>query len=570
MMNVRRPVLVLVVSVVASGSISWAQTGTARYVAPAGSDAGNDCTLAGNPCATIGHAVTVAGGGDIVIVAPGTYTEADIRIARDVTIRGAGANLTIIQAAPAPRVAATRVFWVKSAGAAFAGLTIRHGNLDAASGAALLAEFAQVRMTECVVDANCESNGGGGAVAVIAGTLTASRSTFTGNVADSGGSGGALEAVGATVELRDCVFEANRVVGGAGGALYMRGGDLTVMRSIFRRNASPSGAGGAMFVQSGGALATTARIEASVFHDNEAPSGTGSAVYLGDGSFSVINTTFSHNAAPGGQGGALLITQENATTEVTLDHVTVASNETISGSGGGVFNQGAHVRFKNVILAGNVKSAGKPSDCDGVFESLGNNLVGSADGCTLNRVAGAGPDLLGRDPLLAPLADNGGPTWTRALMPGSPAIDAGTCADADGRSVTIDQRGAARPAGAGCDIGAYETGGALPTTTPVAPVSTPVTTPTTPTPTTPAPTPAATPTAGADGPRACPRLRAPAEAIRAALANPSAVYGWQMLCNPNVPYHPIYNVRRVWLQLRNPNLSYHPTANDLIYGCGCR
>ena len=57
---------------------------------------------------------------------------------------------------------------------------------------------------------------------------------------------------------------------------------------------------------------------------------------------------------------------------------------------------------------------------------------------------------------LFPLADNGGDTWTHALMFFSPAIDAGSCTDSDGITVTVDQRRVARPIGTTCDIGAYE------------------------------------------------------------------------------------------------------------------
>ncbi|MFO1507145.1 MAG: choice-of-anchor Q domain-containing protein, partial [Lysobacterales bacterium] len=77
------------------------------------------------------------------------------------------------------------------------------------------------------------------------------------------------------------------------------------------------------------------------------------------------------------------------------------------------------------------------------------NLVGSADpSVTLP------PDTLNSDPLLLPLADNGGPTWTMALAPGSPAINAGNNA----ANLQYDQRGAgfARVYGPAADIGAYE------------------------------------------------------------------------------------------------------------------
>ncbi len=60
------------------------------------------------------------------------------------------------------------------------------------------------------------------------------------------------------------------------------------------------------------------------------------------------------------------------------------------------------------------------------------------------------------DPHLGALVDNGGPTFTHALLAGSPAIDAGSCTDIDGDAITIDQRGMTRPYGLGCDIGPFE------------------------------------------------------------------------------------------------------------------
>ena len=84
---------------------------------------------------------------------------------------------------------------------------------------------------------------------------------------------------------------------------------------------------------------------------------------------------------------------------------------------------------------------------DRALSSLGHN-IDSRDQCNFR----AGGDLTRSDPLLAPLADNGGPVATAALKPGSPAIDAGA-ADV---CPTTDARGVLRPAGGGCDIGAFE------------------------------------------------------------------------------------------------------------------
>jgi hypothetical protein len=135
-----------------------------------------------------------------------------------------------------------------------------------------------------------------------------------------------------------------------------------------------------------------------------------------------------------------------------LDHVTIADNTTERGNS--TYINGDDITFHNSILAG-----GGNLLCGsgtGPITSAGYNLVDVADGC--NWVPGPG-DLLGTaaapiDPMLGPLADNGGPTLTNALLPGSPAIDTG----APHACLPVDQRGVLRPQGAGCDIGAYEYG----------------------------------------------------------------------------------------------------------------
>lgn len=113
---------------------------------------------------------------------------------------------------------------------------------------------------------------------------------------------------------------------------------------------------------------------------------------------------------------------------------------------------------KNTVLAGNTATTG--SDCGGLnggaVISLGYNLFSSLAGCTVNG------DTTGNsttDPMLGPLADNGGPTRTHLRLAESPAIDTGNpAAPGSGGSAcdAKDQRGVGRPVGAVCDRGATE------------------------------------------------------------------------------------------------------------------
>jgi predicted outer membrane repeat protein len=124
------------------------------------------------------------------------------------------------------------------------------------------------------------------------------------------------------------------------------------------------------------------------------------------------------------------------------------TNSSFSGNsaisfGGGIYNSDT-VSLRNTIVA-NSPSGG---NCSGTITNGGNNLD-SGDTCGWGSNNGS---LSNIDPKLGPLAANGGPTQTMALLPGSPAINAG----ADPGCPATDQRGVARPQGAHCDIGAYE------------------------------------------------------------------------------------------------------------------
>lgn len=118
-----------------------------------------------------------------------------------------------------------------------------------------------------------------------------------------------------------------------------------------------------------------------------------------------------------------------------------------SAIGGGIWTTGPAPSITNTIVANNTATAGP--DVSGTVISLGHNLIGDGAGST---GFGATGDQVGVDPLLGPLADHGGPTWTCVLLADSPAIDGAETSSAP----AVDQRGIARPYGAAADIGAYE------------------------------------------------------------------------------------------------------------------
>jgi hypothetical protein len=130
-----------------------------------------------------------------------------------------------------------------------------------------------------------------------------------------------------------------------------------------------------------------------------------------------------------------------------LSNCTLSSNSSFGG--GGIFNSGSALSVANTIVAGNTASFAP--DVAGTITSLGHNLFGTGD------LVGTAASPL--NPRLAPLANYGGPTPTMALLPGSPALDAGSNALAvgpDGAPLTTDQRGLPRVVNGTVDVGAFE------------------------------------------------------------------------------------------------------------------
>lgn len=241
----------------------------------------------------------------------------------------------------------------------------------------------------------------------------------------------------------------------AGGAVFNAGGGVLSLNDCTMTTNSGK-TGGAVYNDTGGTLT----INASLLVNNSAQGSTvGGAVY-NNGTMNIINSTLSGNSATGAGGGIF----QNAGA-LTVNNVTLTLNSA-TGSGGG-FDQGGGgiyinagtVNISNTIMANNSES-GPNEDCFGTFNSLGYNLVRVVSGCTGFTATG---DIIGVDPRLGPLQNNGGLTLTHALLTTpvfSPAIDTGdpttgVCEDLDQRGLTRPQDGDGNTT-ATCDIGAFE------------------------------------------------------------------------------------------------------------------
>jgi len=206
-----------------------------------------------------------------------------------------------------------------------------------------------------------------------------------------------------------------------------------VSNSTFTRNWAYSNKGA-----DGGGIATsgTVTVSNSTFAGNLADGGGGIS---NSGTLMVSNCTFAGNRADSEYscGGGI----SNSGT-VTVSNSTFAGNSATA-LGGGIKNWDGAVTLKNTIVA-NSPTGG---NCSGVITDGGGNLRYPDTTC---------PGING-DPKLGPLQDNGGPTWTMALGPGSAAIDAADDAICAATPVNnLDQRGIVRPQGPHCDIGAFE------------------------------------------------------------------------------------------------------------------
>ncbi|HLF26313.1 MAG TPA: choice-of-anchor Q domain-containing protein [Anaerolineae bacterium] len=422
----------------------------------------------------------------------------DLDISGTLTLDGAGAAV-IIDGNSADRVLQI----LPSARVTLSDVTLQHGNISGGgNGGGIAIDLTGVlTLTNSLVTSNTASSGGG---VLVLGRLTLNGGAVANN------QGGGIRNDGGSVVLKNAeIFgntggygilnqntanlslEGGRVSGnqggiynstsfatlsgasiisntGGGGVVNLGTGmtRLTINHSAIMTNSAANGGGisnsgiGAVAniydTRIGGNTATTAgggvynnglmTLNGSTLDHNQARTGAG--IDHSGGILHLTNDTFSGNQASD-NGGGLYNRSDAILTNVTLQANTANGPDT----GGNIFNDTAQLALRNSLVTGS-EADGNCFNSGGSLNSSGYNLE-SADTCGLNATG----DITNTNGLLGPLLDNGGPTFTHALLDGSPAIDAGSCTDAGGNPIPIDQRGFTRPQGAACDMGAFERSG---------------------------------------------------------------------------------------------------------------
>jgi filamentous hemagglutinin family protein len=425
-------------------------------------------------------------------------TSATLNISQDLTVQGTGAsNLTV-------RGNNTfGIFNITAGNVTFDGLTITNGR-GGNGGGISNNSTGTLTVSNSNVSGNTATNFGGG-IFNNNGTLTVSNSNVSGNTATNFGGGifsnnGALTLTNSTVSgntatsfgggiltlgfltITNSTISANRSTTQSAGGSYSQNG-ATITNSTFSGNTSQNFGGGvhgfgpttitnttvsgntATNITGGGIYnGGTLTLTNSTVSGNTAGTAGGGINIEGAGALTVTNSTVSGNRANTDGGGIFVNVTGNTTiTNNTITNNTADADNNGSGDGGGIFRSGGIITIANSIIAGNFDTPNNAGtgvinpDVSGVFVDGGNNLIGDSTGSTnftVSTLVGTAASRL--NPQLAPLANYGGTTQTHALLPNSPALDAGNNANAP---VGNDQRGATRIFGSAVDIGAFESQG---------------------------------------------------------------------------------------------------------------
>lgn len=418
---------------------------------------------------------------------PASCTEANFDTAL-ATVQGSGSGTITFNCG-----GATSIIFTAGKIITNADVTINGGGNITLSGGNAIRPFyvdsnATLTLQNITVSNGLNTDYGGGAILNL-GPLTLENVTVRDSNVDSGHSGGAIMSLDAPLTITDSLIENN--TGGSAGGLFLIAENVVanIQGSTFHNNYTTSGTygyGGAISIWNGAVVT----IGQSTIEDNIARSGGG--IFNDSGNLVMTEVTLMGNDVVGFGGGIYNNTSASATlTNVTLSNnganisgggignsgTLDFTNGTISGNfavdGGGISNSGT-ATFTHITLNNNSAINGSAIFASSAFGgtiSLKNTII-NGSGETANCVISVAPiisngfnlssdsscgltqtgDQQSVDPLLGPLADNGGFTQTHLPMPESPAINGGQCVT----GVTTDQRGVSRPQGPACDIGAVE------------------------------------------------------------------------------------------------------------------
>jgi Chlamydia polymorphic membrane protein (Chlamydia_PMP) repeat len=335
-----------------------------------------------------------------------TLTTGQLLVDKSITIHGPGSDHLTVDGNHA-----NRIFYVGNVGvtAAIAGLTITNGNAG---------------------------NSGGGGIYNDSSTLTVSNCTISGNSSPGvfGLGGGLYNDVpfgNGTLEVLNCTVSGNSA-GDNGGGIYNYGGSNTATLKVINSTIS----GNSAHFYGGGIFNISA--------------------YGGSAPADVLNSTFSGNSAVRFGGGIYNIAF-GGSAPLDILHSTFSDNSAFSGGAISNFDDGGSATLDLTDTILNASVSGENIHSDGTVTSHGYNLSSDNGGGLLTAMG----DQINTDPLLGPLQDNGGPTFTHALLTGSPAIDAGNPnfdPNAFNPPMLYDQRGLGynRVAHGRIDIGSFE------------------------------------------------------------------------------------------------------------------
>jgi predicted outer membrane repeat protein len=296
----------------------------------------------------------------------------------------------------------------------------------------------QMTIDSCSITNNTAGNAGG--VQNQGTEMTITNSVISGNHADGFGGGISNLLSQAHLTVRQSVISNNSVTTYRGGGIYSQG-TVTLIDSTVANNSASEAGGGIDNWDTAILTITNCTISGNSAH-------RAGGINNRAATLTMTNSTVSGNKSTAGTGGGIDL---DFAANVTIANSTIAGNSA-TGNGGGLnrFGGSTSLTLFDTIVAQNTSASG---DLGSPMISRGHNLIGDGSG-------GSGyvpSDLVGTsgnpiDPLLGPLQDNGGPTQTMALLPGSPAVDAGDNTGAP----NFDQRGLPRIVGGTIDIGAFE------------------------------------------------------------------------------------------------------------------